>query len=86
MIGLVLSTFIIGSTQINMVWVSPNIAPVALSIMPFYFRAGDHRVFLINFTLELLEEDEFILIVKPAMRQLILSQVRSVENYISKVE
>ena len=61
-------------------------ALVALSMIPFYFEAGDYRVFIIDFPLELLEEEEFILIVKPSIRRLILSKNRLVENYISKGE
>jgi len=48
------NTFITGSTLIDAVWVSPNIALVALSMIPFYFKVGNHRVFIINFILELL--------------------------------
>ena len=59
---------------------------VTSSIMPFHFGVGDHQAFIVNFLLELLEEEVFISIEKLLIRRLVLSQDKLVENYISKGE
>ena len=56
------------------------------SIAPFYFRVGHHRVIIVNFLIELIIEDEFVLMAKPSIRKLISNQPQSVDNYIQRGE
>ena len=67
------NTFITRRFQINTVWSTPNLAPCASSIAPFLFRVRDHRVFIVDFKLESILGDEFILIAKPDIYRLISS-------------
>ena len=64
----------------------PNILLYATSIAPFYFRAGDHWVFIVHFPMEILFGDEFVSIARPEIRRLISKQPSSVEKYLQKEE
>ena len=59
--------------QIDAVWVTPNINPTTVSITPFYFGAGNHRLFILDFQLETILGSEFIPMYKVDMRRLISS-------------
>ena len=67
------NTFITGRFQINAVWLTPNLGPYASSIAPFFFGIRDHKVFIVDFQLESILKDEFVLITKSDMRPLISS-------------
>ena len=75
-----------GRHQIDAVWVIPNINPTIVSITPFYFRAGNHRLFVLDFQLETILGSEFIPICKVDIKRLISSQLQSVTNYIERSE
>ena len=57
-------TFHEGSKQINAVWTSPIVMPIAASIAPFWFGVGDYRAFIIDFPINVILGKEFILICK----------------------
>ena len=41
-----------GSTQIDEIWITPNVIPSSLSILLYYFSIGDHRCFIVDFPME----------------------------------
>ena len=84
--GLEQPTFHKGRHQIDAVWVSPNLRPYASSMAPFYMGAGDYRIFIVDFPIDMVMGSRFILICKPSIRRLISCQPRSVQNYIRYVE
>ena len=49
---------------------------------PFYLGAGDHRIFIVDFPMELVMGDRFIPICRPSMRRLISYHPSSMSNYI----
>ena len=63
---------------------SPALVPCSVSIVPFYFRVGDHRAFIVDFPYEILLESNFIPMVKPEMRRLVSYQEKAMENYLTK--
>ena len=72
--------------QIDKVWVSPLLKPYTSSIALFYLGIGDYRIFIIDFPIELVIGDRFILICRPSMRRLISCHPSSVSNYIQHLE
>ena len=72
--------------QIDAVWVSPNLRPCASSMAPFYMGAGDHRIFVVDFSIDMVMGSRFILICKLSMRRLISCQPCLVQNYIGYAE
>jgi len=68
--------------QIDAVWVSPLLKPCTSSIAPFYLEAGNHIIFIVDFPIELVMGDRFILICRPSIRRLISCHPSSVSNYI----
>ena len=64
---------ILGSQQIDEIWSTLNITSSALSIMPHYFTAGDHRSFIVDFPIEIFIGNRFIPIICYDMRRLTLS-------------
>ena len=60
--------------------------PSASSITPFYFGVEDYRAIIVNFLMELITGDEFVLITKSSMRRLLSIQLQSIENYIKRSE
>ena len=79
-------TFYKGRYQIDTVWVSPFLRSCAFSIAPFYLGVGNYRIFIIDFPMELVMGDRFILICRPSMRRLISYYPSSVRNYIQYSE
>ena len=75
-----------GLSQIDAIWILANLEVKATSICPYIFSIGDYRVIIIDFSMKLIIEDEFILIVKSSIRRLISIQLQSVENYIKQNE
>ena len=60
--------------------------PNALSIAPFHFEVVDYRTFIVDFPMNLITGDEFVLIAKLSIRRLILNQLQLVDNYIQRGE
>ena len=58
-----LPSHISGSTQIDGVWITSNIMPSLLAILPHYFSIGDYRCFVVNFPIEYFIEEGTIPIV-----------------------
>ena len=52
------------------------------SITLFYFRVRDHHVFILDFSLEVFLDNEFILIVKLDIRHLISYKPNSIFDYL----
>ena len=64
-------TFHEGRHQIDSVSVSPNLRPCTSSMALFYMGAGDHRIFVFDFPIDIVMGSRFILICKLSMRRLI---------------
>ena len=71
---------ITGSEPIDGVWVTDDVTPTEVSILPHKFGAGDHRVILVDFNLDQILE-RGVKICTPSMRRLICENKKSVENY-----
>ena len=82
---LLLLSYITESIQIDAIWISPNLKPSKLSIIPHYFEMGDHRVFIANFPIEYFIREGFVLIMKSDMRRLTSTQPQAMQNYLSIV-
>ena len=65
-----LLSYIIESTQIDAIWISPNLKPSKLSILPYYFGIGDHRVIIADFPIKYFIGEGFVPIMKSEMRRL----------------
>ena len=63
--------FITERHQIDAVWSSLNMIPSTSSITLFHFSIGDHRIIIIDFPIEFMIGDEFVLMAKLSMRRLI---------------
>ena len=70
------------SKKLDTVWVSPSLCPKAISISPFLFSVGDHRVIIVDFDIDLILGSGFIPICPIQMRRLNSKQEKSVENYL----
>ena len=55
-----------------------------LSILPHYFGIKGYRVIIADFPMEYFMGEGFIPISKSKIRWLILSQLKAVQNYLSK--
>jgi len=62
----------------------PNTRPLVVSITLFYFGVGDHRSFVLDFSLDTILGLEFIPMYRINIRRLISCQPQSVENYINR--
>ena len=51
-------------------WTTPNTILSSLSIILHYFEVGDYRYFVVDFPIEIILGNRFILIVKAEMRRL----------------
>ena len=58
----------------------------AVSIIPLYFEIGDHRAFVVNFSIEEILGDKFVPMYKVDMRRLISCQLSSIANYILRAK
>ena len=80
------ASHIIGSKQMCGVWTSPNLRPISGSMLPHYFGVGDHRCFVLDFSVDTFLGEGFVPICKPEMRRLTSKQPKAVQNYLRKAE
>ena len=73
------ASHVTGSDPINGVWVSDDAVPAEVSILPYKFGAGDHRMILVDFDLDQIIERR-VNICAPSMRRLICENKKSVKN------
>ena len=74
------ASHITGSEPIDGVWVTDDVMPTEVSILPHKFGAGDHRVILVDFNHDQILE-RGVKICPLSMRRLICENNKSVENY-----
>ena len=75
-----LASHITSSEPIDGVWVTDDVTPTEVSILPHKFSAGDHRVILVDFNLDQILE-RGVKICTPSIRRLIYKNKKSIENY-----
>ena len=75
-----LASHMMGSAPIDRVWITGNVTPTAVSILPQKFSVGDHRVILVDFNFDQIVERR-VRICTPQMRRLICNNHKSVMKY-----
>lgn len=80
------ATYFRGSKPIDAVWATKDIEVTGASVMPAGYGIGDHRLFIVDFTLESLIGNAPPKIVRAAARRLNTKIPRIANAYTSKVE
>jgi hypothetical protein len=80
------ATFFRGSKPIDGLWVSSNIDIVNVCVMPFKNGVGDHRMFVLDVTLESLIGKTPSKIVCPALQRLNSKVSHCSDTYIKSLE
>jgi hypothetical protein len=80
------ATFFQGSIPINGLWVTSNIEIANTYVMPFGDGIGDHRMFIINVTMESLVGKNPTKVVRPASRRLNSKMPRCGKAYVKSLE
>jgi hypothetical protein len=80
------STFFQGSKPINGLWVTSNIEIVNTCLMPFGYGIGNHRMFVLDITLESLVGRNPTKVVRPASCRLNSKVPRCREAYVQSLE
>ena len=56
--------YITGSNQINSIWITANLRPSSISILPHYFYIEDYQYFVVDFLINYFIGDGFLNIIK----------------------
>ena len=70
------------SQKINSIWTTPNLIQQSLSIMLHYFKLGNYRCFIVNFSHKSIIGKGFILIVRSEIKRLTTNQPKAMLNYL----
>jgi hypothetical protein len=80
------ATFFRGSKPIDGLWVTSNIDIINACVMPFGYGIGDHRMFILDVTMESLIGKNPTKVVRPTSRRLNSKMPRCGEVYVQSLE
>ena len=75
-----------GQEQIDAIWISKNLEATKATVLPFFFRIGDHRGFMMDVPEELILGNKLTTIQRPYARRLICKKKEVQTKYIKELE